>query len=62
MVIGLPKSAAHLMNISRNEFTMPGSDSGIVTFKNVCKRDAPMSRAASSIEGSIVLSTPLSCK
>ena len=48
------------MNVTKNALPKPGSSSGRVTLANTFHRLAPISRAASSREGSIFFSRPLS--
>ena len=60
MIRGLAKSAMDSMKVTRNALPSPGSISGNVTVANTFHREAPISRAASSREGSIFFSRPLS--
>ena len=60
MIIGFAKSAMDSINVTKNALPRPGSISGNVTSVNTFQRLAPMSRAASSSEGSMFLSRPLS--
>ena len=59
-IMGLAKSATDSMNVTRNALPRPGSSSGSVTVVKTFQRLAPMSRLASSREGSMFLSRPLS--
>ena len=58
MIMGLAKSAMDSMNVTRKALPRPGSSSGSVTVVNTFQREAPMSRAASSMEGSMFFSRP----
>ena len=60
MIMGLAKSAMDSMNVTRNALPRPGSSSGNVTLVNTFQREAPISRAASSSEGSMFFKSPLS--
>jgi len=60
MIMGLAKSAMDSMNVTRNALPRPGSIRGSVTLVNTFQREAPMSRAASSNEGSMFFSRPFS--
>ena len=60
IIMGLAKSATDSMNVTRKALPRPGSISGRVTVVNTFQRDAPISRAASSMEGSMFLRRPLS--
>ena len=60
MIIGLAKSAMDSMNVTRKALPRPGSNSGSVTVVNTFQREAPMSRAASSMEGSMFFNRPFS--
>ncbi len=59
MIMGFAKSAMDSMKETRNALPMPGRMSGSVTLVKTFQREAPMSRAASSREGSMFLSSPL---
>ena len=58
--MGLAKSAMDSIKVTKNALPSPGSISGNVTVENTFHREAPISRAASSREGSIFFSRPLS--
>ena len=60
MIIGFAKSAIDSMKVTRKAFPSPGRRRGSVTFAKTFHRVAPMSRAASSREGSMFLRRPLS--
>ena len=60
MIMGLAKSAMDSMNVTRKALPRPGRTRGSVTLVKTFQREAPMSRAASSREGSTFLSRPLS--
>ena len=60
MIMGLAKSAMDSMNVTKKALPRPGSSSGSVTLVNTLQRLAPMSRAASSSDGSMFFSRPLS--
>ena len=60
MIIGFAKSAIDSMKVTRNALPRPGRISGSVTEVKTFQREAPMSRAASSSDGSMFLSRPLS--
>ena len=60
--IGFAKSATDSINVTRNAFPSPGSISGSVTVVNTFQRDAPISLAASSMEGSIFFNKPFSIR
>ena len=62
MIIGFAKSAIDSMNVTRNALPMPGSISGSVTDVKTFIREAPMSRAASSIDGSMFFRRPLNVR
>ena len=62
MAIGFAKSATDLIKTNKKELAIPGATSGKVTRRKVAQRDAPRSRAASSIEGSMDFSIPTSSK
>ena len=59
MIIGLAKSAMDSMNVTRKAFPIPGSRSGSVTLVKTFILEAPMSRAASSSDGSMFFRRPL---
>ena len=56
----MAKSATDSMKVTRKALPRPGSISGRVTVVKTFMRPAPMLRAASSMEGSMFLSSPLS--
>ena len=58
--MGLAKSATDSMNVTRNALPRPGSIRGRVTVVKTFHRLAPMSRLASSSEGSMFFRRPLS--
>ena len=60
MIMGLAKSAIDSMKVTRKALPRPGSISGSVTLVKTFQRLAPMSRAASSREGSMFFSRPRS--
>ena len=60
MIIGLAKSAMDSMNVTRKALPRPGSSRGSVTVVKTFQRVAPMSRDASSIEGSMFFNRPFS--
>ena len=60
MIMGLAKSAMDSMNVTRKALPRPGSISGSVTLVNTFQREAPMSRAASSSDGSMFFRSPFS--
>ena len=60
MIMGLAKSAIDSMKVTRNALPRPGSTSGSVTDVKTFQREAPISRAASSSDGSMFLSRPRS--
>ena len=60
IIMGLAKSAIDSINVTRKALPRPGSISGSVTLVNTFMRLAPMSRAASSSEGSMFFKRPLS--
>ena len=60
MSMGLAKSAMDSMKVTRKALPRPGSISGSVTLAKTFQRLAPMSRAASSSEGSMFFKRPLS--
>ncbi len=60
IIMGLAKSAMDSMTVTRKALPRPGSRSGSVTVVKTCQRVAPMSRAASSSEGSMFFRRPLS--
>ena len=62
IIMGLAKSATDSMNVTKNALPRPGSNSGSVTVVNTFQRLAPMSRAASSIDGSMLFKRPLSIR
>ena len=58
--MGLAKSAMDSMKVTKKALPSPGRSRGKVTVAKTFHRLAPMSRAASSREGSMFLSRPLS--
>ena len=58
--MGFAKSAMDSMKVTRKALPRPGSSRGKVTLVNTFIREAPMSRAASSNEGSMFFKSPLS--
>ena len=59
MIIGFAKSAIDSMKETRKALPMPGRIKGKVTLVKTFQREAPMSRAASSSEGSMFFKRPL---
>ncbi len=60
MIMGFAKSAIDSMKVTKKAFPKPGRMRGMVTEVKTFHREAPISRAASSREGSIFMSRPLS--
>ena len=60
--MGLAKSATDSIKVTRNAFPRPGSSRGKVTLVNTLQREAPMSRVASSRDGSIFFSRPFNIR
>ena len=60
MIMGFAKSAMDSMKVTKKALPRPGSISGRVTLVKTFHREAPISRAASSREGSMFLSSPFS--
>ena len=60
MIMGLAKSAMDSMNVTKKALPRPGSSNGSVTLLKTVERLAPISRAASSKEGSMFFKRPLS--
>ena len=60
MIMGLAKSAMDSIKVTRNALPRPGSIRGRVTLVNTFQREAPISREASSREGSMFFSRPFS--
>ena len=58
IIIGLAKSATDSMKVTKKALVMPGASSGSVISLNTFQREAPISRAASSSEGSTFFSKP----
>ena len=58
--MGFAKSAMDSMKVTRKALPRPGSSKGKVTLVNTFIREAPMSRAASSSEGSMFFKSPFS--
>ena len=60
MIMGLAKSAMDSIKVTKKALPRPGRINGRVTLVKTLKREAPISRAASSKEGSMFFSKPLS--
>ena len=60
--MGLAKSATDSIKVTKNALPRPGSRRGNVTLVNTFHLVAPISLVASSKEGSIFLSSPLSIR
>ena len=58
MIMGFAKSAMDSMKVTRNALPSPGRTRGSVTVMKTFQREAPMSRAASSREGSMFFNRP----
>ena len=58
MIMGLAKSAMDSMKVTKKALPRPGSSRGRVTLVNTFMREAPISRAASSKDGSMFFNRP----